>query len=114
MSNRELPNKLNRSYTTNETARTPTRFQVSVLMISLSFLVGGGVHKALDASRSLNVGDVFFTNMMAAGFIPVLIAAGVLVVLRQRILNNIIWLTTTTVGLCLISMSGGYFEVYGW
>lgn len=87
---------------------------ISYIALLTSFIVGGLVHKILKELHQLKSGDTFFAGVMLFGSIPLLIAAGILVVGQHRAVHSTAWATTFVLGLSLIVLSFGYFEVYTW
>lgn len=87
---------------------------ISGSMLLLSFLSGGLTYKILRDAHELLSGDAFFATVMGIGFITILVAGGLLVVLKQRALNNTVWFIAATLGLSLIMLATGYFEAYTW
>jgi predicted permease len=90
----------------------PRGLLVSFIAILASFIVGGFVHKVLDATGQLKGGDTFFSSVMLFGCVPLLIDAGILVIGQRRALRSTSWATILVLGLSLIVLSYGYFQYY--
>lgn len=98
--------------TENDKEPMPLWMAVFSITLILCFLVGGLTYKVLRIRHELESGDAFFTTAMIFGWIPTLIAAGPLAVLKQRVLDNTLWIATAALGLGVIALSFGYFVGY--
>lgn len=90
----------------------PLWLAVFSITLILCFLTGGFIYKVLRALHELNSGDAFFVIVGRFGVIPMLIAGGIVAVLKQRVLDNVFWIATAALGLGVIALSFGYFMGY--
>lgn len=101
---------------TNSVVQASIRQELALsgILLLLSFVLGGMVHKVLRAGDHLTGGDEFFSSTLLVGCIPLLTAAGALLAWRHRAVHNTVWRMTVVAGLSLILMGFGYFEAYTW
>lgn len=112
MRKRSGGSKMNLPDVENDKEPLPRWLAVFSITLILCFLAGGFTHKVLRATHELESGNEFFAIPMTFGCIPMLIAGGILAVLKLRVLDNMFWIATAALGPGMIALSFGYFVGY--